>query len=235
MKKIIENIIIFQKASLIATKKALLYLKDEMNNQFDLKEDNEGKIYIDQNCGSILNALYAIESDNNLANFFRAIFPFFQTLETNRTYCCISQAYTVYLLKILKKHNILTLNELFKTHGNSLSCQRRNFGLNNRQKESNMYYISFTKERNLNKDDIVWLIEILKTLNVQATKVNFDENTNQIKITVKRDFKITKKNIQKTLIILRAFLIELKASCYDITETSIHYYKILKKCQIMMK
>ena len=235
MKKIIENIGMLQIASLNASKKALAYLQDELKNQFDLTEDKNGLIYIDQNCCSLCNVIYALSSTNSLANYALATLNFFQTLEANKTYICISQAYTLYLLKVLEKHQIISLNDYFKTESYSLNFQRKNFGLEDRKKNNNMYHINFTKIRDVTNKDIIWIKIVLKSLNLEINDITFDDKNKKVKIIIKNDFKITIENTKKLLIILKSFLSELKDTSYDTYETSVHYYQLLKKCQIMMK
>lgn len=94
--------------------------------------------------------------------------------------------------------------------------------------------ITFKKDRNLEDIDRKWLTLFLENMHFNHIKIeNNLNNTLVLKLLI--NFKIDKKRLKMFYSICKNILEEMQNYSSDVYETSIHYYKILKKCQIMLK
>ena len=208
------------------------YVKNEMMNSFTI-ENSDNISILDQNPYSLSNRLLACKNTNALENFFVALTNFYQTLP-NSNYACITHAYTLFLLKKLAKENNISYLEYHPISKLNILSQQENFGQKGHIEEIQMYYITFKKDRNLEDIDRKWLTLFLENMHFNHIKIeNNLNNTLVLKLLI--NFKIDKKRLKMFYSICKNILEEMQNSSGDVYETSIHYYKILKKCQIMLK
>ena len=227
-----QEIYIWYLAIYNALKRVNKYAKEEMITAFTI-EYNNNLLILDQNPYSLSNRFLACKNSCALENFFVALTNFYQTLpETN--FACTTHAYTLFLLKKLAKENKISHLEYHFRSRLNISAQLENFGQFKHLKDVQMYYITFKKEKSLNSKDKKWIIYFIENMHFNHIKI--EENIDgTLILKIPMNFKINKTRLKMYYHLCKNILEEIKNYSSDIYETSIHYYKILKKCQIMMK
>ncbi len=203
----------------------------ELFNSFYIEKDTNK---IDQAYYSLPNRLMALKNPNHLENFLLASANFYQTLEENTSYWCLSHAYTVYILKQLEKGGLICDLNIKSSSALDLNQLRFGYGVEERAKDTKMYYISFTKVRNILLKDLKWIMNLKQKLSLSSDPLSYKINKDKIEFITPRK-KISLEQIKTVLILIKDLQNMLGSLVEDITHTTVHYYKLMKKCQIMMK
>lgn len=203
---------------------------DPLNaNKSFLLEYEFDKTYITQNYYSFLNLKMALENDNRLEVFLIQAVNFFSALPNCEIYTCFSHALTIKLLKMLEKDHCITQLTYQKAFKSVLEAEYRNFGTKETSKNIQLYKITFRKIWSPIPEEI---IDIFKSLDLNSESLAFYYNEYgdlQIMIPEKRT------ELKVYLEYIKLILINMKMNAEDIHTSTKHYYRLLKKCQILTK
>ncbi len=200
----------------------------QMNKNF-LMEDEFDKIYITQNQYSFLNLKMALENGNRLESFLIQVVNFFSALPNGEFYTCYSHALTIKLLKMLEKDHCITRLTYQKAYKSVLEAEYWDFGTKHRQAETQLYRINFEKLWSPSADEI---IDIFRAIGLKSNLLTFFYDKYGI---LQIETPESRVELKVYLEYIKLVLINMKINAEDICVLTKHYYKLLKKCQMLTK
>ena len=231
MNKAINNINVFMHAFLRANKDAFDFILQNLEENFYISDlDHE----LNQSYYSLNNRCMALRNPYPMENFFYLTANFYQHLEKEKKYSCISHAYTLMLLKEMHKRTLITELTYEKTMPLDLNDLRLSLGVESRNKQTKMYNISFKKKRNFTLDDLLWINEYAQLMKFpHPIKYTIQNGLVLLVLPVEYNLSLAKVKVLGNL--FRDILELSKTITYDISYSTKHYYDIMKKCQILTK
>lgn len=231
MKKLFNDINIFIFAFHRACKESTNFILETSEDSFYISDlDCE----LNQSYYSLNNRCLALRNPYPMENFFYLTANFYQHLDKEKKYSCISHAYTLMLLKEMHKRDIITELVYERTMPLDLNDLRLSLGVESRNKKTKMYNISFKKRRNFTLNDLLWINEYAQLMNFPH-QIKYTIQNDLVLLVLPVEYNLSLAKVKVLGNLLRDILELSKTITYDISYSTQHYYDIMKKCQILTK
>ncbi len=154
----------------------------------ELSYCNEETYWIDQSLYSIPLILKKMFYCNPPVLSVISFFQFFQSLDCEKQYRCLSHPATLYFLKELDRHKIVKITRIIPQSKYNLKDHYNEFGYHVQDKISPCYQITFVKLRSFQKQDQSLLISFLKILKLDLNLFQISSKHMNLQMTVKKNF-----------------------------------------------